>query len=493
MSLTTRLTLWQIAFCIVFLGGGFLVTWLIIDRVLDRKINEELVADAVEFRNIYAADGVQGLILEFQKEQTEHAGDAEFYRILRPGRHVEPIYSSHPFGLAESGEWPRLESIPSGHEVLLETNTRKLKDDDGEPTSIVFKEAIFALESDLAVHIGESTEQVSELVTITRNAFLVILLGLIPLAGILGRIVVTRAMKGVSEVSNTARQIQRGMLDERASVLHRDKEVYELSRAFNTMLDFIRDLITEMQEMTDNIAHDLKSPIARVRFMAEVVLSRNLSDEESKEYASKTILECDRLLKMIDLSLDVAEAEAGIKNTTREPVDLTRVVNGAYELFEPVSEDLGIQLRKSIEPNCVSFGNQAAMERMISNLVDNALKYSNSGDEVILSLFRRSGALVFEVSDTGVGISEQHLEDVFKRFFRCDRSRSREGCGLGLSFSRAIARQYGGDIEVQSAPGEGSVFTLWLPESGHRSKENVTKFGERTTLFPVEDATPHQV
>jgi signal transduction histidine kinase len=231
------------------------------------------------------------------------------------------------------------------------------------------------------------------------------------------------------------------------------------------MLDRIQALLTEIKEMSDNIAHDLRSPITRIRGIAEVTLTTGKSLGEYEAMAASTIEECDRLLDMINTMLMISKAEAGVDHLTREEIDLAKVVQEACKLFEPTAEDKGIALGCHLPGESHILGDTQMIQRMLSNLLDNAIKYTPPGGSVRVSVSENDGQVVVSIKDTGIGISPRDLPHIFERFYRGDESRSQSGIGLGLSLARAIARSHGGDIATASTPNQGSTFTITLPKS----------------------------
>jgi signal transduction histidine kinase len=230
------------------------------------------------------------------------------------------------------------------------------------------------------------------------------------------------------------------------------------------MLDRIQALLTEIKEMSDSMAHDLRSPITRIRGIAEVTLSTGKSLAEYEAMAANTIEECDRLLDMINTMLMISKAEAGVDHLTREEIDLAGVVQEACRLFEPTAEDKGIRLSFDVKGRSHFVGDNRMIQRMLSNLLDNAIKYTLSGGSVSISIAENDAQVVVSIEDTGIGISPRDLPHIFERFYRCDESRSQAGIGLGLSLARAIARAHGGDITATSTPDQGSTFTATLPK-----------------------------
>jgi signal transduction histidine kinase len=167
---------------------------------------------------------------------------------------------------------------------------------------------------------------------------------------------------------------------------------------------------------------------------------------------------------MINTMLMISKTEAGVDKLAREEIDLARLIREACELFEPSAEDQGVTLTCMAPAGTRVFGDARMIQRMLSNLLDNAIKYTPSGGTVTVSLSEKGGRVLVSVQDTGCGISPSDLPRIFERFYRSDQSRSKPGIGLGLSLARAIARAHGGDIMATSTLDQGSTFTVTLPK-----------------------------
>jgi heavy metal sensor kinase len=283
-------------------------------------------------------------------------------------------------------------------------------------------------------------------------------------AAIIGWFMARRALAGVEAVTRTARQISESSLTERVPVKKYQDEIDQLAITFNQMLDRIQKLVTGIREMSDNIAHDLKSPITRIRGISEVSLSTGASEKEYQNMAASTVEECDRLLDMINTMLVISRTEAGVNKLDERELDIGVVVRDACELFRSSAEDKDLKLVCEVSGNFSISGDNRMIQRMIANLLDNAIKYTPFGGSVEVTVNTGSNDTVtIAVKDSGIGISEKDLPRIFERFCRCDPSRSEAGIGLGLSFARAIARAHGGDIKVTSAPDQGSTFQVIFP------------------------------
>jgi len=352
-----------------------------------------------------------------------------------------------------------IEQLVRGDSAVLETITIPNRSDE---VRILYA----MLSPTIIVQVGQAMESQSRLLEAFKSIFIITMSFLIVVAAGVGWFLARRAVSGVEAVTRTAQKISGGSLRERVPVKPRGDEIDQLATTFNQMLDRIQILLTEIKEMSDNIAHDLRSPIARIRGLAEVTLTTGKSLGEYENMAASTVEECDRLLDMINTMLFISKTEAGVEKPSRAEVDIAALVRSACELFEPIAEDKRITLDCQTPEKSFLLGDSRMLQRMLSNILDNAVKYNSSGGRVDVSLSQtESEDIVIVVRDTGVGISEADLPRVFERFYRSDQSRSEPGTGLGLSLARAIARAHGGDIGVTSTVNQGSTFTITLPRA----------------------------
>jgi heavy metal sensor kinase len=287
---------------------------------------------------------------------------------------------------------------------------------------------------------------------------------LFALAVILGWFMARRALAGVENVTGTAQRIAAdGRLAERVPVGRGGDEIDRLAETFNRMLDRIQELVKGIKEMTDNIAHDLKSPLTRIRGQAEVALTSPWKADEYETMAASAIEECDRLLEMINTMLFISRTEAGVARPESRALDLAAVVRDACGLFQSLAEDKQIALTWDAPERLDFTGDVRLIQRMLGNLLDNAIKYTPEGGSVNVSLQSNPDrSVVVAVRDSGVGISDTDRPRIFERFYRGDPSRSQAGTGLGLSFARAVARAHGGEITVEGRQTSGATFRVEL-------------------------------
>ena len=282
-------------------------------------------------------------------------------------------------------------------------------------------------------------------------------------AALVGWFLARKAMLNVEAVTLTAIDISKGSYDKRVKVKKQFYEIDRLANTFNIMLDRIQALIKSMREITDNIAHDLRSPLTRIRGIAEMTLFKKNSIKDYENMAASTIEECDKLIEMVNTMLDITETETGVVEFKIEKVDLSKLILDACELFRPTANEKSINII-TILPDKLHFqGERNRLQRLITNLLENAIKYTEPGGSVSISGSLDNGQINIRFEDTGIGNSEKDLPKIFERFYRCDRSRSQAGIGLGLSLAKAIANAFGGSIRVESIQNKGSAFLVALP------------------------------
>lgn len=454
-TLAARLTQWNATIYIAFFGCAFVLFYLSINTILHNDLDEDLEEDVAEFRVLLKEDGIEAVRQEIKREILSEGPDNVFLRIMDAQGNT--LHSS------DLSAWRGVESRPQlpaelvvERQIVLETVTAPDTDYQARVVS-------GWIGPDMIVQVGESMEDMQEFLTLLSVIFLATFTLVVVFAAVAGWFLARRAMRGVEAVSSAAVDVTRGTLDRRVTVGTEGAEIERLASTFNAMLDRIHTLISGMHEMTDNVAHDLRSPLARIRANAEMALSSTMTLEEYRASAADTLEECDRLMHMINTTLDVAEAEAGAARLNMDTVDISKVAEDACELFSPIAEDRGIFLSASIEPGCRLRGSLQLLQRMLANLLDNALKYSERDGSVNVGVKTSGEAVLVSVRDEGVGISQPDQKRVFDRFFRCDASRSKSGCGLGLSLVRAVAIAHGGKVDVTSEPGIGSEFRVTLP------------------------------
>lgn len=330
---------------------------------------------------------------------------------------------------------------------------------------------VFRLPGGDRLIVGRDIEDRRELSRLIRSTMLWGL-GFMALVGIGGGYWVSRRLLArVDNLSATTRTIMAGDLSRRLPVSGSGDELDRLAQSLNLMLGRIEQLMAGMREVSDNIAHDLKTPLNRLRNRVEEALREPPDESSYRNALERTIEEADGLIKTFNALLSIARLEAGAGGDNRESLDLAALVADVAELYEPVAEERGIDLRAEVDESVPVRGNRQLLGQAIANLIDNALKYGVLGPaqgnghapEVVVRASRRDGVAEIAVSDRGPGVPESERERVLDRFVRLEASRSEPGSGLGLSLVAAVARLHGGALRLEdNAPGLRIVISLPL-------------------------------
>lgn len=264
------------------------------------------------------------------------------------------------------------------------------------------------------------------------------MLGLLICGIILGWFGARKAMAGVKRITSTANSIGHDGFNHRVRLGREGEEIDNLAEAFNTMLDRIEMLMNELKDVTNNIAHDLRTPITRMRGLAEIAINNNSNRENQQEVIGVFVEECDRLVGIINTMLEIAEADAGLKKFSQVSVDMAALVKEGYEIFKPVAEDKGLELSyQGTNRSLYVSGNVPHLQRVISNILDNAIKFTRDGT-IRMNVEKDGANIVISIQDTGIGIEESLQSRIFEKFYRIEASRSTPGNGLGLTFVKLI-------------------------------------------------------
>ncbi len=309
-----------------------------------------------------------------------------------------------------------------------------------------------------------------------RSAFLWTIAGIL-IVGLGGGLLISqRLLSRIEGMTDTTQSIMAGDLSRRIPLTGNDDEFDRLAASLNIMLTRIGELIAGFREVSDNIAHDLRTPLNRLRNRVEAALREKANAECYRDALQTTIEEADDLIKTFDALLSIARLEAGVSQNTGKRFDLSSAISDLAELYEPVAEERGIELRTDIQSDVHSEGRRELIAQAVANILDNSIKYAAPADkdvksgaikpEIILQL-RQNGVLAdIVVADRGPGIPEADRERVLKRFVRLEASRSQPGTGLGLSLAAAVARIHNGMLTMSdNNPGLKVTLSVRNPET----------------------------
>ncbi len=424
--------LYFLVFAVSVIGVLFFVYWASADFV-ERQTEATLDAEITGLAEQYAQRGLSGLVQIVAARSAGDRGDGMLYLVTnRDGRPLAGNIADWPKGVpARSG------SLSFQIEVPVK----------GRSETHPARGVLFAIPDGYRLLVGRDISDAAAF----RDRIKTTLLwcGLVALGiGLAGGAVMSRNMlRRVEQVNRTAERVIAGNLSDRVPRRGTNDEFDQLAANLNGMLDQIERLMTGMREVTDNVAHDLKTPLSRLRARLELALLGPADALAQSEAIRAAIEEADRLLATFNALLSIAEAEAGTRGRAGEPLDLGEVARAVVELYEPVAEENGFALRLDSAPGTMIRGDRHLLSQAVANLLDNAVKYGGASD-IAIAVRHTGGRATIEVADGGPGIPEEDRETVFDRFVRLEPSRSTQGNGLGLSLVRAVARRHEANVTL---------------------------------------------
>lgn len=433
-----------------------LVVYLMLSHRMEKRTDTLLLSDVLEFSHLYQLHGIDKIEDEFGREAEIDGTDKVFFRLLsREGRQLKA---------SDLHAWTQ---IPTTQSILAHlTQDQPVFETVTIPGQAHQVRVVYLSMADdqNVLQVGHLRRDDERFLEEYRHVSAIVVLGGLILAASLGWFMARRALGDVEHITETARQIGTGDFDRRVIVSNRGDEIDHLAVTFNMMLDKIQSLVLELKQVTSDIAHDLRSPITRIRGMAETTLLGDKTVQAYQDMAGLVVEESDRLVAIINSLLEIAEADAGVAQLTRSDFDMAVMVQDAVELFRPVAEDRDIAFHMTAPSSPLIFtGDKGRLQRVLANLIDNALKYTGPGGHVLVSVEDELSHIKVSVADNGIGIKEHDLPHIFDRFYRADRSRSTCGNGLGLSLAQAFVKAHRGHMEVESSPDKGSTFRIVLP------------------------------
>jgi signal transduction histidine kinase len=423
--------------CVILLGAAaFWSTRSALENQLTRRIEAEMTLLEQEFR----ANGIDRLVATVQ-QRTRVKGNLDYFVV-------------DPAGKRLAGDLPVISGRSGWVEVDAGQGAGGEQSDESERVRTLVKQ----LDGGFRLAVGEDLEQVGEL----EDTFLGILasaLGIVLVLGIGGGLLLSAAfLRRVDMITRTADAIIDGDLSRRIERTGSGDDFDHLSATLNAMLDRIAGLMENLRQVSSDIAHDLRTPLSRLRQDLEEAQKRELTAADLKRVIEGAVAEADLLLETFSALLRIAQIEAGTRRAAFRPVDLSDVLRTVVEAYAPAVEESGRTLRTEIADGVQVNGDRGLLSQLFVNLVENALHHTPEGTTITLRLSREPGGTLAEVADTGPGIPAEERAKVFRRFYRLERSRTTPGSGLGLSTVAAIVELHHAAIELlDNAPGLRAV------------------------------------
>ncbi len=432
-------------------------------RMITEQIAETVNAEQIELTSQFQSGGIRGLASAIEA------------RTLRPGANLYLVTT--PQGQGVAGNVASLAPGVMDTPGWAETFYQRLQETDNAKQHFALVR-VSQLSGGFRLLIGRDLDERRRLIGIVARAanwsiLVVIVLGL---AG--GVFVARRVLHRIDAMTGTTQRIMAGDLSERLPVGRSGDEIDRLAENLNAMLERIEALMAGLKEVSDNIAHDLKTPLTRLRNRAEEALAKSNNETEYRSALERTIEESDGLIRTFNALLMIARAESGQARDNMTEFDAADIANGIQELYEPLAEDKGLTLAVNAESATIR-GNRELINQALANLVENAIKYGkplkpvegigqNSAD-ILIEAHRAGDGVSFSVTDHGPGIPEADRARAVERFVRLEASRTQPGSGLGLSLASAVATLHGGDLRLADSQ-PGLRVTLFIPSRGVEQK-----------------------
>jgi signal transduction histidine kinase len=320
------------------------------------------------------------------------------------------------------------------------------------------------IDNNLRLIVGRDVVERRGFTSIVFQSFVIAVIGILVFSTLAGAVTAWRVIKRIDVINATSAKIMSGNLSERIPVTRRNDEFDVLATSLNAMLDRIEGLMQGLKEVTDNVAHDLKTPLTRLRTQAEAAL-RDPNTDTQRAALETTLTESDKLIRTFNALLMIARAEAGAPSGAFADVDVSSVAADVAELYEPVAEERGITLESRVMPDVHLRANRELIGQALVNLIENALKYYEPEEgktgRITIAVRALEGRVLMEVGDNGPGIPPEDRARVVERFVRLEKSRTEPGSGLGLSLVNAVARLHKGEFRIEdNKPGVLAVIDL---------------------------------
>lgn len=428
----------------VLAGAAIGVLYWATGRYIDSQLHAGLREDFNLLRDRHRAEGLDALAKVIESRSESATGEGRFYLLVdKAGKRL----AGNLYGLPPEDPLPLDGRV---HIVWVEDDIIPIKVYDDAFWPVIGAE----LADGSILIVTRSVAEAEALNMYSFYALSALLAVIVLLALTMGVLTGNSILKRIDDITHVASDIMHGNLHRRMAVSKRGDEFDALSERLNAMLERIEQLLKGMREVTDNVAHDLRSPLTRLRNRLEVTLLEPRDESEYRETMQQAIADAESLVKTFNAILQISQAEAGTVRAEMSPVDLSQLIKDSGDLYGPLAEEAGIQLEVHNGEQITVNGNRNLLSQAIGNLLDNAVKFTPAGGKITLTAKRTTEGAEVSVADTGPGISSADRKRAVQRYVRLDRARDTEGNGLGLSLVDAITRQHGARFTLEdNAPG----------------------------------------
>jgi signal transduction histidine kinase len=415
------------------------------------RSDRAITAEYTELRDVYEESGREGLINLVRQRTTDNAFAGRVYVLIDPSCAV----------LAGNlAEWPPTAIAPSGW-----TEFRAPVASPGGSGSPLVRGMTYKFPSGDRLLVGRDISDLDSFTGQIEKAVISVVSLIVVLAGVCSILVTRRTVGRIEQINATSRAIMASGLDKRIPLRGSNDEWDRVAENLNLMLDRIETLMGEVKQVSDNLAHDLRTPLTRMRGRLEKAYHGQRFDEDAQALIGDTIADLDAVLRIFTSITRIAQIETQVRKEAFRTVNLVEIAHEVVELYDAAAEQSGSCLTMIGNGEVLATGDRDLIFDAIANLVDNAIKHGRVGGQVVVATETANGSPVISITDNGPGIPADQHEQVFKRFYRLEQSRYTPGNGLGLSLVAAVARLHGARIEMfDNSP--GLQFKLWFAAPG---------------------------
>ena len=449
-----RLAVWSFSFFVLGSGVLFGLAYLLVSASLLQRDRDSISMELRELAGFYRDGGRFAVEEELARQERLDVAEAFWIRlvvedtaqVIRGGTRWSK-FDLKPLDSPLTGPGKAWFSLPSWH-------GRR-----------VLEVAALHLPDGAVLQVGQTTNDREAILRQFRSTVASVLIPVLLLGAAGGVFIAFWSLRPIRRIIQTVRAIETGTMNARVPTRPTGDELDELGALFNRMLDRNDALIVGMRGALDTVAHDLRTPVARIRGVAEMALRSDSGSEATRHALADCVEESDQLLTMLNTLMDISEAETGALKLHLDRVNVSVLVEDTVELYRHVADEKRIDVATKAAPELWLTADRSRLRQVLANLLDNAIKYTPPGGRVEVVACQEEQAVLVSVKDTGMGLTPDEIPRIWDRLYRGDKSRSERGLGLGLSVVRAIVRAHGGQARVSSVVGRGSTFAIFLPSS----------------------------